>query len=189
MCVWVQPHTWLFCNQSFWFTSVIIATDSFLFHLLGVLKRRSLIFSCPSLLLCLSFVWLVYVSVRCLFLIREVGSVASGAERACMSSQISSSFFFFFWQAHSHRLPTQTLKNTEDCLILDSQALNSPPTLPGLHIKTSLMNVLLGQLLRKWRFSSPSIPLLPLSVGRLSLSPPSVHAPFWTRLFDSLRRY
>lgn len=90
-----------------------------------------------------------------LFSIREVDGAMSGSERARVSSQISNNFFW-----HTHILNTDG-ETQRDCLILDSRAFNSPHTLPALtslHIKTSLMNVLLGQLLRKWRFSSPALP-------------------------------
>lgn len=106
----------------------------------------------------------ICVSVRCLFSIREVDSAASGSERARVSSQISNNFF---WHTHTDA------ETQRDCLILDSGAFNSPHTLPArtsLHIKTSLMNVLLGQLLRKWRFSSPSLPSSRSSARPLSLS-------------------
>lgn len=109
------------------FTSVIITTDSFLLRPLNVL-RRSYSFS-SSFCLCFTFVRFVSVSVQCLFLIREVGGVASGTERACVSSQISNNFFFFLTHTHTHNTDAETQR---DFLFLDSQAFNSPHTLPTL---------------------------------------------------------
>lgn len=170
MCVWVQPHVKLLRKQSFFFL------HSHLSRLppnpvAGCVHKKLHLF--------------MFAPVRCLFSIREVDGATSGSKRALVSSQISNNFFW-----HTHILNTDA-KTQRDCLILDSRAFNSPHTLPALtslHMKTSLMNVLLGQLLRKWRFSSPALPPAFLPGPFLSPSPPPAHAPFWTCLFDSLRR-
>lgn len=181
----------MLCDYLVSFPSVIITTDSFLFHLLDVLKKKLHLFTSDSSV--------SQFSVCSHFEGSPVERLALNVSVLHLKPQIG--FFLLllllFFDRYTHTDFQHSHRNKEGRLILDSGALNSPYALAPsshtrtctLHIKMFLMNVLLGQFLRKRCFSSPSVSSSRALSIPLSLSPPPVHAPLWTCLFDALRQY
>lgn len=138
-----SPLKFLGFNQSFSYRSYLSQLPlSHIYSIFWMFSKGVTSFRVP-LSVCVSLLWLVSVSVWSLLVIRQpsvVGSILAGHRwfsiwtgRACVSSHIKKNIYIFFLIFFWHTRPPNTDTDTQrDCLILDSQAVNSPHALATL---------------------------------------------------------